>query len=485
MTNVAISITPAATEEIVPQRIITSPNNKHNLYMPTEDFDTFCNDWAVIRADERSVELKCLIDDIGKQGLSALATVLLHKYRDQLKGNLTTAMQIARGLLPHLKHLTGKQVYRPGTGRFVQTEQGLCHENLYANDGVNPVQGDISIFRQHLTYVCGGEDRADYLLDVLAMHYQAHWAGDFSKRPQVCFVIYSARQGIGKSKLATLLEKAFGKSAMQKAGSPAELQGTNGVNLWKRSVLIVEEAEGKEGGPLHRTIKAETGMDYQNKAVKFRDVEEHETLALLVMFSNPPPSFLPATNPCRRTNVFEADMGSMTDAEVDTWLSKLDNWVDNEGGAEAIAYHLLNRDHSANGLTYRTRNLRTQEFWACMRASSDEVTPAIMEELETLPEARLFHMDDFSNVWDMYHITDRNKRKEKLLAAGLKLHPDQKVKGARLKQATYWSRDGDVIVGGRGKEKYVSWRDPETNETYSLPAREVLAEKVFETKVEF
>ena len=74
------------------------------------------------------------------------------------------------------------------------------------------------------------------------------------------------------STFAETLTKVFGQTAVQTTNTVDALSNKGAVDLWSRTLLIVEEAQVSKGTKLYDAIKSYTGSDIVTTDKKFADV---------------------------------------------------------------------------------------------------------------------------------------------------------------------------------------------------------------------
>lgn len=338
----------------------------------------------------------------------------------------------------HLLPLAQKKLYRPSGPSIVKDKQ-LHYINLWRKP---EIQTDSNLsaepFVNHLIKVLGSSEKADYLLDMLAYRYQNPV---LEHKPHIAFYFYGSQGGAGKSTFAQTLTKVFGQSAVQTTNTVDALSNKGAVDLWSRTLLIVEEAQVSKGTKLYDAIKSYTGSDIVTTDKKFTDVSAFEIPAQLIMLSNRPPMFIEEQD--RRFFVSQWHLDLQGDSNRAWYFKGYRDWLNN-GGYEAIAGLLKTRSITIDPFEAAPM---TAEKEQAIGAMVDPVVLAIQSFLEDNAQQRLFEECHFENVFHRYKVFKSSKWKYFLVEAGLRRHGRVLIKG---KQPTVWLREEDEFVPAKG-----------------------------------
>lgn len=310
-----------------------------------------------------------------------------------------------------LRPVAEKRLYRPYKRQVVYFG-GLYFLNLWQQPIVAPNPSlSATPFFEHLLLTLGSEEKANYLIDALALRFQQR---NSTSKPHIAFYLYGEAQGQGKSLFARTIRQVFGDSAIRIAPSADKLKSMSAVDMWTRTWLVTEETEVKRGSELYDTIKSYTGMDCTESDRKNTHFETYEIPAQLIMLSNNVPSFIETND--RRFFVSKWDTGLRGD-EKKAYFDGYISWLEN-GGFDAIA-GLLETRVITNDM-YREA-MTTKEKLQAQNLASDECVESLKDLLADMPKNRLFLPNDFDDVWEEHNIKG-NQKKHKLAAAGLKKH---------------------------------------------------------------
>lgn len=280
--------------------------------------------------------------------------------------------------------LLPKPVYRPFRTPVFIDEEGFGVKNLWrepeikADASVNPAP--------FVDFLCHafGETAAEYLLDWMAWQYQKPL-----NKPHTALYLYGS-QGTGKGTLANILEEVFGNTAVKRVADQSKLSSMSSVDIWTRTLLIVEEVDVSLGSTMSNVIKSYTGTDTVDSDRKGEHFDSYHIPANLVMLSNHAPTFLERDD--RRFYVKEMKPQDNPTA----YFNELYQWLNTKGGFSAIAHLLASRDIS--GLTQGDRPPMTDEKrTACDIATKQDLLD-VMTFIENNPNVWVFLPSDFRDI---------------------------------------------------------------------------------------
>lgn len=257
-----------------------------------------------------------------------------------------------RALLPQAE-------YRPNEKPVFALEPGLFLRNIWAAPDVEPCEkGDATFFISFLDHAIGREDR-EYVIKWLAWQYQRPL-----EKPHTGIYLFGT-QGTGKSTIAHILEKVFGSTAVMRIADQSKLGSMSNVDIWSRTLLIVEEVEVSIQDKLSNTIKSFMGTSYVDADRKHEHFGSYFIPANLIMLSNNPPTMLEKDD--RRWYVKE--MAPQLDPE--RYFKNFYHWLERYG-YQAIAHLLATTDISDMSLSDRPR-WTEEKALACDMATKQDV----------------------------------------------------------------------------------------------------------------
>ena len=198
---------------------------------------------------------------------------------DELSGWRELALKPWRALLPEAQ-------YRPHQPPVFAIEPGLYVRNIWSVPEIEPsAEADPTLFLEFLDHAIGRDER-EYLIMWLAWQYQRPL-----DKPHTGIYLYGP-QGTGKGTIANVLEAVFGSSAVMRIADQSKLGSMSNVDIWSRTLLVVEEVEVSIKDKLANTIKSFMGNDYVDADRKNEHFGRHFIPANLIMLSNNPPTML-------------------------------------------------------------------------------------------------------------------------------------------------------------------------------------------------
>ena len=291
-----------------------------------------------------------------------------------------------RALLPQAE-------YRPNEKPVFAIEPGLFVRNIWTAPEVQPNENsDPGFFIHFLDYAIGREDR-DYVIKWLAWQYQRPL-----EKPHTGLYLFGT-QGTGKSTIAHILEKVFGSTAVMRIADQNKLGSMSNVDIWARTLLIVEEVEVAIKDRLANTIKSFMGTSYVDADRKHEHFGSHFIPANLIMLSNNPPTMLEKDD--RRWYVKEM----APQPYPETFFKQFYHWLE-RWGYGAIAHLLATTDISDMSLSDRPR-LTEEKALACDMATKQDVLD--VQKMVEEADGFVFTADYFEKVCSgnrLMHILD-------------------------------------------------------------------------------
>ena len=257
-----------------------------------------------------------------------------------------------RALLPEAQ-------YRPHQPPVFAIEPGLYVRNIWSAPEIEPsAAADPTVFLEFLDHAIGRDER-EYLIKWLAWQYQRPL-----EKPHTGIYLYGP-QGTGKGTIANVLEAVFGSSAVMRIADQSKLGSMSSVDIWSRTLLVVEEVDVSIKDRLANTIKSFMGTSWVDADRKHEHFGRHFIPANLIMLSNNPPTMLDGDD--RRWYVKEMKPQS----EPVQYFKELYAWLE-DVGHEAVAYLLATTDISDMNLSDRPR-WTDEKALACDMATKQDV----------------------------------------------------------------------------------------------------------------
>lgn len=224
-----------------------------------------------------------------------------------------------------------KLTYQPGKGRFIEAPQPLF--NIWPGWGVEPIEGDVSLFLQLVDHLfTGAEPEAkDWFLKWCAYPLQYPGVKLFSS-----VVLHGIRHGTGKSLIGYTLGRIYGKNFTEI--SQMDLHGS--FNEWAEGKQFVmgDDVTGsnkRQDADLLKKLITQRELRVNGKYVPTYTVPD----CINYFFTaNHPDSFF-LEDDDRRFFIHEVQVGPLDEA----FYVDYDLWLDT-GGASAVFQYLLELD---------------------------------------------------------------------------------------------------------------------------------------------
>ena len=206
--------------------------------------------------------------------------------------------------------------------------------NLWRGFSVEPKPGDCSIYLTHLKdNVCGGVvEYYDYFIKWMARAIQ------YPASPGEVAIVMRGGKGVGKSIVANIFGRLFGRHYLHVA-NPSHLVGNFNAHLRDVICLFADEAffaGDKKHESVLKMLVTENSIPIEQKGV---DVETYPNYVHLIMAANDP-HIIRASGDERRYFVLEVgDRAKQNKQFFGDMLKQI-----NEGGLEALLFHLQNID---------------------------------------------------------------------------------------------------------------------------------------------
>ena len=304
---------------------------------------------------------------------------------DERSGWRELALKPWRALLPEAQ-------YQPHQPPVFAIEPGLYVRNIWSPPTIEPSdETDPAFFLAFLDDAIGRDDRY-YLIKWLAWQYQRPL-----EKPHTGVYLYGP-QGTGKGTIANVLEAVFGSSAVMRIADQSKLGSMSSVDIWSRTLLVVEEVEISIKDKLANTIKSFMGTDNVDADRKHEHFGRHFIPANLIMLSNNLPTMLEKDD--RRWYVREMQPQS----DPVQYFKELYAWLEAEGGYEAVAHLLATTDISDMNLSDRPR-WTDEKALACDMATKQDVLD--VQKLVEQANGYVFTADYFAEVCNpnrLFHI---------------------------------------------------------------------------------
>lgn len=275
---------------------------------------------------------------------------------------------------------SGKRHFLPQNDQKVIFEKGTASVNTWNRPAYRSVIGKQSpAFMNFLEYVVPRENERNIFLDWMA------WVLKYEdQKPAWSVLLYSEKQGTGKSTIADVLKALFGKSNTGRVNGVGKLVGRFNKEVLENKLVIVEEVEVKRGSSQANSLKSLVTEDSTMVEAKHLPVYVEDIFCAFLMTTNHLPLWLEESD--RRFFILEFDHegyanGGADYARFTKLVGELKDQLKTPGGIKGIYDLLMARDVAADfGLKLDIQRHRT-EFMRRLGDLSQDVAKQILQEV--------------------------------------------------------------------------------------------------------
>ena len=273
---------------------------------------------------------------------------------------------------PHRRVCTGEGMFPGSPVNEPKVTPGYL--NLWKGFAVEPIEGDWSLFKQHLLdkVCCGNEKHFAWLMD---------WLAQLVQEPQTkmgsAVVLKSKEKGTGKSMVGVFLQGILGEHALTVAHEQ-RIVGNFNAHMHKTIVLVAEEAFW--AGDKSKVGVIKSLITERDLAVEFKgkDTDSMPNFTRLLVTSNHERS-VPVGIDERRFFVLEVKNDRAKDR---SYFDPIFKQMEKDGGLQAMLHELLYREITSDlrnppetvGLmNERKQSLESVERWLLVLARNGEI----------------------------------------------------------------------------------------------------------------
>lgn len=274
---------------------------------------------------------------------------------------------------------SGKRHFIPRNSQKVVFEKGTASVNTWEIPKYRLIEGRQNpAFMKFIEYVMPREDERNVFLDWLSWVLQYE-----DQKPAWSVMLYSEKQGTGKSTLADVLKALFGNQNTGRINGVSKLVGRFNKEVLENKLVIVEEVEVKRGSPQANSLKSLVTEDSTMVEAKHLPAYVEDIYCAFLMTTNHLPLWLEESD--RRFFIMEFDHEGYANggAEYDRFtklVGNLKNQLRSDAGIKGIYDQLMARDVSPDfGLKLDITKHRT-EFMRKLSDLSPDVAKQLLEE---------------------------------------------------------------------------------------------------------
>lgn len=274
---------------------------------------------------------------------------------------------------------SGKRHFIPRNDQRVVFEKGTASVNTWESPKYRLAKGTKSpAFDRFLEYVMPREEERTVFLDWLAWVLQYE-----DEKPAWAILLYSEKQGTGKSTLADVMKALFGKQNTGRVNGVGKLVGRFNKEVLENKLVIVEEVEVKRGSPQANSLKSLVTEDSTMVEAKHLPAYVEDIYCAFLMTTNHLPLWLEESD--RRFFILEFDHQGYANGGPDyskftRLVEDLKNDLKSDAGIKGIYDQLMAREVAPDfGLKLDIRKHRTK-FMSKLADLSPDVAKQILEE---------------------------------------------------------------------------------------------------------
>ena len=206
---------------------------------------------------------------------------------------------------------SGKRICLPGNRQRIVFRDGTATVNIweYPRYRIRTPKGSTS-FDAFLQYVIPREAEREIFLNWLAWTLQYE-----SKKPSWAVMLYSNKQGTGKSTLTDVLKGLFGQQNTGRTNGVGKLVGRFNKEVLENKLVIVEEVEVKRGSPQANSLKSLITEESTMVEAKGLPAYVEQIYCAFVMTTNHLPLWLEESD--RRFFILDFDHNGYTNGGTD------------------------------------------------------------------------------------------------------------------------------------------------------------------------
>lgn len=383
-----------------------------NIMNLAYQLDPYNGEWIYSIGDSKMVHITAG-HDLQKQQFA-------DKFR-LIKGDKVSEM-IAEGKI----NTVDDRTYWPGKQLYIE-ENGMRYLNSWRSPGVMPIEGDVSLFLNHVEYLFADKTDQYVLLNFIAFLIQfpgekIHW-----------MPILLGKPGIGKSFFKIILQGLLGASNIS---MPSNEQLHEAYTGWQKScqLVIIEELMGTDRRDLVNKLKRWVTEAETTIRAMYREGYIYPNRFNLIAFTNYD-NALPIDGDDRRFCILQ----SLSDRKDDAYYQSLFDWARQPQNISALYHYFNTRD-------LRTFNPKGNAPMTTAKKNMIELSMSVLEEfIKNGLEERSYPFDrDVAPIRHLKNNSPRHlrERSEKEWAKHMQKHgavkyPSQ-VPLANGQRAMFW-----------------------------------------------
>lgn len=279
---------------------------------------------------------------------------------------------------------TGRRTSIPTSPHKVFFEGGMAVVNIWEEPRYRSGNGGLSTaaFDNFLSYVMPRETERETFLDWLA------WCLQHEKsKPEWAVLLYSDKQGTGKSTLTKLMRELFGRENTGTTNGVSKLLGRFNKEILENKLIIVEEVEVKRGSPQANSLKSLITEDSTMVEAKGLPAYVEKLYSAFIMTTNHLPLWLEESD--RRFFILNFDHDGYSNGGSDyehftkNIIGPLHELTQSDNGIKSIYDELMLRKVPESfGKTLDVRKQQTTIMTELQELTPDVALQVIEQELD-------------------------------------------------------------------------------------------------------
>lgn len=274
---------------------------------------------------------------------------------------------------------SGKRHFIPQNKQKIVFEKGTASINTWSPPAYRSVEPqDSPAFNRFLEYVIPDQNERNVFLDWLA------WTLKYeNQKPAWAILLYSDKQGTGKSTLADVMKALFGKQNTGRINGVGKLVSRFNKEVLENKLVVVEEVEVTRGSPQANSLKSLVTEESTMVEAKNLPAYVEDIYCGFLMTTNHLPLWLEESD--RRFYVIEIDHqgyanGGSEYAQFTKLVGELKKQLASDAGIKGIYDQVIAREVSADfGFKLDVQKHRTR-FMSKLADLSPDVAKQVLEE---------------------------------------------------------------------------------------------------------
>ena len=274
---------------------------------------------------------------------------------------------------------SGKVRYVPQNEQKILFDQGTASVNTWTSPRYRSEPGAASTaFQRFIEYVIPVAEERDVFLDWLAWCLKHE-----GKKPSWAIMLYSEKQGTGKSTLADVMKALFGSQNTGRINGVNKLVGRFNKEVLDNKLVIVEEVEVKRGSPQANRLKSLVTEDSTMVEAKNMPIYLQDIYCAFLMTTNHLPLWLEESD--RRFFILNFDHQGYANGGQDyhqftKLVGEVKDQIAGKAGVKGIYEELMQREVATDfGLKLNVSQHQTSVMER-LRDLSPDVAKQLLEE---------------------------------------------------------------------------------------------------------